>query len=46
VTNYGAITLPRAATITDCTFLFTFYDGEVVGGTDNHALTVGFSVSW
>lgn len=34
------------ANITDRAALFASYDGEVGGGTDNHALRVGFRMTW
>jgi len=35
-----------AAAITDRASLFASYDGEMGGGTDNHALRVGFRLTW
>jgi uncharacterized protein with beta-barrel porin domain len=32
--------------VTDRASLFASYDGEVGGGTDNHALRVGFRMTW
>jgi outer membrane autotransporter protein len=34
------------AAVTDRASLFASYDGEVGGRTDNHALRVGFRVTW
>jgi outer membrane autotransporter protein len=53
-TVYGAtpqrdsavIGFSAAAGITNSASLFASYDGEVGGGTDNHALRVGFRLSW
>ncbi|MPZ34035.1 MAG: autotransporter domain-containing protein [Rhodospirillales bacterium] len=35
-----------AAAISERTSLYLNYDGEVGGGTDNHALRVGFRMTW
>jgi outer membrane autotransporter protein len=35
-----------AAAVTDRASVFTSYDGEVGGGTNNHALRVGFRMTW
>jgi fibronectin-binding autotransporter adhesin len=32
--------------IADATSVYLRYDGEVGGGTDNHALNLGLRVSW
>ena len=34
------------AAVTDRASLFASYDGEVGSRTDNHALRVGFRVTW
>jgi fibronectin-binding autotransporter adhesin len=35
-----------SANIADSTQLYLRYDGQVGGGTDNHALNLGLRVSW
>jgi fibronectin-binding autotransporter adhesin len=35
-----------ATKIADNTSLFVSYDGEVGGGTNNHALRAGFRLTW
>ena len=53
-TVYGAtpqrdsavIGFSATAAVTDRASLFAAYDGEVGGGTDNHALRVGFRLTW
>ncbi len=42
----AVIGFSATAAITDNASLFTSYDGEVGGGTDNHALRVGFRMTW
>lgn len=42
----AVIGLSATAAITDSASLFASYDGEVGGGTDNHALRVGFRLTW
>ena len=42
----AVIGFSAAAAITDRASLFASYDGEVGGGTDNHALRVGFRMTW
>ena len=53
-TVYGA-TPPRdsavlgfqaSTAIADATSVYLRYDGEVGGGTDNHAINLGLRVSW
>jgi autotransporter-associated beta strand protein len=42
----AVIGLSATAAVTDRASLFASYDGEVGGGTDNHALRVGFRMTW
>lgn len=42
----AVIGFSAAAAVTDRASLFASYDGEVGGGTDNHALRVGFRLTW
>jgi autotransporter-associated beta strand protein len=42
----AVIGFSATAAITDNALLFASYDGEVGGGTDNHALRVGFRMTW
>lgn len=42
----AVIGFSATAAITDNASLFASYDGEVGGGTDNHALRVGFRMTW
>lgn len=44
--NSAVIGLSATAAITERASLFASYDGEVGGGTDNHALRVGFRMTW
>jgi fibronectin-binding autotransporter adhesin len=42
----AVIGLAASTAIAASTSLYIRYDGEVGGGTDNHALTAGFRMSW
>jgi outer membrane autotransporter protein len=42
----AVIGFSASAAVTDRASLFASYDGEVGGGTDNHALRVGFRLTW
>lgn len=42
----AVIGLTATSAITERASLFAPYDGEVGGGTDNHALRVGFRMTW
>ena len=35
-----------SARVGDATLLYARYDGEVGGGTDNHALQAGVRIAW
>jgi outer membrane autotransporter protein len=42
----AVIGFSAATALSDRTSLFVSYDGEVGGGTDNHALRAGFRLTW
>ena len=42
----AVIGFQASTTVADATSIYLRYDGEIGGGTDNHAINLGLRVSW